>query len=706
MDSFTVGNRVDGRVDGAVVQAGRVAGGVHLHLGRSVSAALVPREVPTAPVWFTDRVAEAAWCEGELAAASAAGPLVLVIHGPGGVGKSALAARWLAEHADDFPDGQLHADLGGSSAPGGQTAAVAGRFLRTLGVEAGAVPAELDGLAAVLRTVTRTRRMAVLLDGARSAAQVRPLLPSGAGCVAVVTTHGQLDALAADGARFCPLGALAPDAAYELLERALGAQRVQAEDRAAREVVQLCAGLPLALGIVAARLAARPSRSLTDMAAALAPPEHRLDHLTVDGNRAVYKASDDAYGQLPPEAARLYRLIGALPTAIVDGYGAAALLDCQVAQACGLLNALSDESHLVEETASSDYQMPELVRLHAAERAREDPQEVDAALTRYGEYLLATTTAAEELLTPSHRVLPRTYTAEPARTVSFRDDAAALGWLDRYRDRLASAVAYFAERNAHTLVWQLADAMWPLFLRLRVPDVREWVQQLGLESARADGAEDAEGMFLTSLGGTASSAGRLEDAAGYYEAAFALYERTGNPRGLGQAANGLGKVSLDRGELERAGELFERAVAERTAAGYSRGVYLSHEGLGRVALAQGDPQRAAHHFETSSQGLISIGDLYDGAWSLGYLAVAYARLGDLARAEPLIEQARTAMLECGSRFGQGGIEEMAAQIAGSHGDQDAARHHLVVAAEHFAASDPRRRDIVLARLSELEPGRD
>ena len=702
MDNPTIGNRVDGQVDGAVVQAGRIAGGVHLHLGRAAPTAHVPREVPTAPAWFTDRVDDVAWCERELADTSPTTPLVLVLHGPGGVGKSALAARWLADHVADFPDGQLHADLGGYTAAGGETAAAAGRFLRTLGIDASDLPVELDGLAAMLRTATRTRRVAVLLDGASSAAQVRPLLPSGAGCVAVVTAQGQLDALALDGARFRTLGTLAPDAAYELLKRALGIQRVQAEDHAAREVVQLCAGLPLALGIVAARLAARPSRSLTEMSAALAPPEYRLDHLTVDGTRAVYNASDVAYEQLSPESARLYRLIGALPTATVDGNGAAALLDCPVAHGCGLLDTLANETHLIEEIASSDYRMPELVRLHAAARAREDPQDVDAALARYGEYLLASATAAEERLTPSHRVLPRTYTVEPPRSASFHDDAAALDWLERYRERLATAVTYFGERGARTLVWQLADAMWPLFLRLRVPDVREWVQQLGLDAARADGAEDAEGMFLTSLGGTALSAGRLEDSTGHYEAALALYERSGNSRGMGQAANGLGKVSLERGDLVHAGEMFERALAERTAADYQRGVYLSNEGLGRVALAQGDPRRAADHFETSSEGLLSIGDNYDGAWSLGLLAVACAMSGDFARADTLISRARTMMVDCGTRFGQAGIEDLAATVAEHRGDLAAVRLHLSAAAEHYAASDLRYKDQILARICRLD----
>jgi tetratricopeptide (TPR) repeat protein len=409
-----------------------------------------------------------------------------------------------------------------------------------------------------------------------------------------------------------------------------------------------------------------------------------------------------AYQRLAPEAARLYRLIGVLPMGIIDGNGAAALLDCQVSQACGLLNSLADESRLVEESDSIDYRMPPEVCAHAAAIAHEDRLDQDVALTRYGEYLLASTTAAEERLTPSHRVLPRTYTFQSVRPASFADDSAALAWLGRYRERLATAVTYFAEAGAHTLVWQLADAMWPLFLRLRVPEVRAWVQQLGLNAARADGSTEAEGMFLTSLGGTALSDARIQEAVEHYTAAFELYEKVGNPRGIGQAANGLGKAALDLGDLETARAMFERSLTERTAAGYERGVYLSRQGLGRVALANGDAPAAADHFEASSQGLISIDDAYDGAWSLGWLALAIAMSGDFARADTLINRARTMMVECGSRYGQAGVEDLAAQVAEHRGDEAAVRLHLSAAAEHFAASDLRCKDQVLARLGRLD----
>lgn len=403
--------------------------------------------------------------------------------------------------------------------------------------------------------------------------------------------------------------------------------------------------------------------------------------------------SDVADDQLSPDATRLLRLIGALPTPVVDGHGAAALLDCPVPQACGLLDALADCSRLTEEP-SIDYRLSGPVHAPDSEHA----PDVDAALTRYGEFLLASTTAAEQLLTPTHRVLDRSYTTGTPRTASFPDHAAAMAWLERYRERLGTAVTYFAEREAHVLVWQLADAMWPLFLRLRVPDMRARVQQLGLDAARADGRVDAEGMALTSLGGTALNDGRTKEAIGHFTAALELYEGQGHQRGMGQAANGLGKTALYRGDLETARAMFERSLAERTAAGYERGVYLSREGLGRVALAGGDAASAAEHFEASSQGLISIGDAYDAAWSLGLLAVACATCGEFARADALIERARAAMIECGSRYGQGGIEDLAAQAAEQRGDQEAVRLHLIAAAEHFAASDPRRKDQVLARL--------
>jgi tetratricopeptide (TPR) repeat protein len=255
----------------------------------------------------------------------------------------------------------------------------------------------------------------------------------------------------------------------------------------------------------------------------------------------------------------------------------------------------------------------------------------------------------------------------------------------------------------HTLLWQLADALWPLFLRVRAPE-REEVQRLGLAGARAVGPAEAVGMMLTSLGGTVLSAGRPAEAVGFFQQAWQLYERLADPRGQGQASNGLGKAAFDLAEFARARTLFERALAEREAAGYARGVALTRHGLGQLAKALGEMDSAAGHFSAAYDGLLAAGDRYDAAWSAAHLAVACAHLGLHGRASELIERADGAMDQAGSSFGRGGVAELAATIAELHGEQLAARAALHRAIDYFTLCAPQRAERARERLDQLEPG--
>jgi hypothetical protein len=195
-----------------------------------------------------------------------------------GVGKTALAMYFAHRVAGLFPDGQLHADLRGFGPSGDRVppAQVVREFLDALGVPPAAVPADVDAQAALYRSVLAGKRVLVVLDNARDAAQVRPLLPGSAGCLVVVTSRSQLIGLAAvEEARLLPLGLLTEQEARELLAGRLGAGRVNAEQAAVTELIRLCARLPLALAITAARAAARPDHPLGALAAELGRPTGR-----------------------------------------------------------------------------------------------------------------------------------------------------------------------------------------------------------------------------------------------------------------------------------------------------------------------------------------------------------------------------------------------------------------------------------------------
>jgi len=334
--------------------------------------AVVPRELPAAIGQFTGRARELRALTGMLD--GPAGTVVIsAIAGAAGIGKTALAVQWAHQVADRFPDGQLYVNLRGfhpSGKPVPAAAAVRG-FLEALGVQAERIPADLDAQARLYRSLLSGRRMFVLLDNARDEEQVRPLLPGGPGCLVLVTSRCQLSGLvAAEGAHALTLGLLSEAEARDLLTRRLGAARLGAEPRAATELVGLCAGLPLALAIAAAR-AARPGARLDALSEELKDVQTRLDALdTGDPSvsvRAVFSWSVD---NLPARQTRMFRLLGLHPGPDIAIPAAASLAGTPPAQARGDLRELA-RAHLISEHVPGRYAMHDLLRAYAAEQGRQ-----------------------------------------------------------------------------------------------------------------------------------------------------------------------------------------------------------------------------------------------------------------------------------------------------------------------------------------------
>jgi hypothetical protein len=248
----------------------------------------VPTQLAQDVPGFTGRAAELAQLlsllppegteEGEAAV------VISAISGPAGIGKTALAVRFAYQVAHRFPDGQLYVNLrgfdpsGGPLGPGG----VLRGFLGALGMAPDLIPAELQAQAALFRSLLTGKAMLLLLDDARDAEQVRPLLPGSPGCLVIVTSRSQLIGLIArDGARPLPLDALTQDEAIALLSARIGRQRVDAEYPAAADLARLCGGLPLALVVVAARAALRPRLPLAAIAGELRQAGSLLDSLAI-----------------------------------------------------------------------------------------------------------------------------------------------------------------------------------------------------------------------------------------------------------------------------------------------------------------------------------------------------------------------------------------------------------------------------------------
>jgi hypothetical protein len=423
------------------------AGRAHVTARPRVTAwARVPRQLPLDVNGFTGRAAELSRLRGPVPAAPGPGPSIVAINGGGGTGKSALAIHAAHRLARQFRAGQLYADLQGAAPELAPVAplVVLGRFLRALGADDGDI-ADLAEAAARYRAATCGRRLLVLLDNARDAAQVRPLLPASPTCLTLVTSRQVLASL--DGAEHLHLDVLPPDDAVRLLHQVAGRERSPRTDAAAERVVRSCGYLPLAVRIAGARLAARPHWTVPALAARLAGADRRLDELQVhdmDVRRSLrvslqlLRGGPDAAG---PAAGNAFGLLGLPDGPDISLPAAARLLDSAEPVAERIMERLVD-ARLVDSVAPVRYRMPELLRHFARENVdrRLAPVARAAILVRLWEWYAAAAWQAHRLIhardidrEPSGR-----RRAEPVLPVSTAADA--MRWLDTERANLVAAV--------------------------------------------------------------------------------------------------------------------------------------------------------------------------------------------------------------------------------------------------------------------------
>jgi DNA-binding SARP family transcriptional activator/Tfp pilus assembly protein PilF len=423
---------------------------------------VVPRQLPAPTGRFVGRGSELDHLSARLDAAAGAPMMVIsAIGGTAGIGKTALALYWGHQHAEEFPDGQLYVNLRGFDPTGAPLPPMTAlrRFLTGLGVPAQDVPADPDEQVAFYRSQLAGRRMLVVLDNARDAEQVRPLLPGAPGCLVLVTSRDQLAGLVAlDGAVPLTLDLLTQDEAHDLLIRHLGHDRVARERTVADELIDLCARLPLALNIAAAHAALHPNRPLAAFADELRDTHRRLDALTTGEATADVRAVFSwSYHTLTPGSARVFRLLGVHPGPDISLLAAAGLAGHDPDSTRHTLDELT-RAHLIIEHAPGRYTVHDLLRAYAADQAHAQDSDVEreAALRRVIDFYLHTASGASHLLAP-HRTPIRLDPPAPGTTPrSLPHPQAALAWLDSEYPGLLAAQQAAATCAWHLTVWQLA----------------------------------------------------------------------------------------------------------------------------------------------------------------------------------------------------------------------------------------------------------
>jgi tetratricopeptide (TPR) repeat protein/transcriptional regulator with XRE-family HTH domain len=619
---------------------------------------VVPRQLPAAVADFAGRAGELAALTRMLEEVSAGAPGTVVISaigGTAGVGKTALAVHWAHQVAGRFPDGQLHVNLRGfdpTGTPAAPAHAVRG-FLDALGVPPERIPAGPDAQAGLYRSLLADRRMLIVLDNARDEAQVRPLLPASPASVVLVTSRSQLSGLAAaDGARMLSLDVLTHEEAVQLLTARTGSARAAAEPGAVAEIASLCACLPLALAIAAARAAARPGFPLAALAAELRDAAGRLDALDAGDPAASVRAVFSwSYGQLSLDAARMFRLLGLHPGPDISVPAAASLAATGQPHARRQLGELA-RVNLIAEHVPGRYAFHDLLRAYAADRARDtDPQpDRDAATGRVLDHYLRTASRAALALNPTRELIalvppsPGTVAEQPAGRRQ------ALAWFEAEHQVLLAAVALADSTGFDAHAWQLPWAMMP-----SLDNRGHWQEQAATQRtalAAATRAGDAVGRAISGrlLAAACTRLGDYDQAVGHYDSSLRLYRQLRDHRGEARIRHSLAVLAERQGRYADALGHAQAALHVSRAAGDKAGEAEVLNGVGWYHGLLGDYQQACAFCRQALALCAETGDRRTeaNAWdSLGY---AEHHMGNLGEAAACYQRALGIARELGNRW--------------------------------------------------------
>jgi DNA-binding SARP family transcriptional activator len=467
------------------------------------AAPVVPRQLPAVLRQFTGRQPELETLEILAQEALTEDAVVITaIGGTAGVGKSTLAVQFAHQVADEFPDGQLYADLRGAGTTGTPASPqeVIRGFLDAFSVDPARIPADPRSQAALYRSVLAGKKVMLVLDDAGDEEQVRPLLPGRGGCLVMITSRHRLTGLAAaHGATMLTLEVLTEQEARELLARRLGIERLAAEPGVVGELARLCARLPLALSIAAARAVSHPQLSLSSLAADLRDESGRLDVLdTGAGTGSVRSAFSCSYRALSDPAARMFRLLGIHPGPDVTIPAAASLAAVTVGQARDVLAEL-DREHLISEHALGRFGCHDLLRAYAAEQAHSEDgiAEHKAAIHRILDHYLFTARAAAALLHPGREPPFQVCPVPGVVPEHLTSHEQARAWLEAEYQVLLAAVVLAAGQGFDRHAWQLPWCLVTFLYRRGQWDQWAATQHVALAAAQRLG--DLEGQARAHL---------------------------------------------------------------------------------------------------------------------------------------------------------------------------------------------------------------
>ena len=636
--------------------------------------------------------------EAELAELSAlvrrpGGDRLVLITGTAGVGKTALAVRWGHQQSALFPDGALFVDLRGYDRRRPLTPTEAlHKALTGLGVDAPQLPSDPDDASALFRSLTANVRCLVVLDNARSAEQVRPLLPGGGSCFVVVTSRDSLPGLVAShSVTRIDLPVLGTLDGVRILEQVIGAARTSAEAASAAALVALCGGLPLAIRIVAADLCDAPGRTLARQEALLR--ESRLSALDNrgDSEAGVRSVLQTTYDTLAKPGQRLFRLLSVLPYAEVDAVIAAGADGRDQAAVRADLDHLVGV-HLLERRTAGRYGFHDLPRAFAAEQAESvetAAQRADALGGALAGYRRLLDEASTILYPQAMRLVDGATSGAPESSVAghFADAVDARSWITVEYSNLLTSVSLAHEQGFHDAAWRIAVSLRSHYLaigawhdlsaaasvavaaatlcgdkrgealaRLGKADAlrRQAEHDLAIEEygralrlAEADGWAECQAAVLGNLGIVHLRQGQLALAATYYTRDLEICRRIGWTAAQVVALGNLGNCTYHMGRYADAVRAFEGVVALARQTSSAAGEALAWFNIGSVSIDRGDPVAARPHLERALAIYTDLGRTADMISAHAELARSASASGDLTTARRHLQRTRDLVAQLG-----------------------------------------------------------
>jgi tetratricopeptide (TPR) repeat protein len=631
---------------------------LRLETGPAVQAA--PRQLPAAVSHFAGRGRELAVLTGLLDRSerqASRAVVVSAIGGTAGVGKTALAVHWAHQVAKRFADGQLYANLRGYDPSGAPAtpAEIARRFLNALGVPDSQIPSDPESLESLYRSTLADKRVLIVLDNARNAAQVRPLLPGGPGCFVLVTSRNQLTSLAAaEGAHMLTVDLFSQHDAYELVARRLDDGRVQDEPEAVNELIELCARLPIAVGIAVARAAAQPAFPLAGLVAELRGTSSRLDVLDADDpDSSVRTVFSWSYQNLSDVAARIFRLLSVHAGPDISIPAAASLAGLPLDRARRAVRELTG-SHLLTEHARGRFTFHDLLRAYAADQAstEDNKAERDAAMLRLLDHYLHSSYATSRLLDPTLTTIslgPRQPGTLPEAPGGYEQ---AWTWAETELQVLLAVARQATATGFETYAWQILHALEPFFFRLGLWHEFAAAEHTALDAALRTGDMAGQACTHRGVGRAYALIGSIEEAHAHLSQAVAGFRKLGNRADEARAHINVGLVYRLQGRYSDALSEARKALRLYRAAGHPGGQAGALNNVGLYHVYLGNYQEALACCQKALTGFRELGNRHGMAHALDSVGYAYHFLGQSDEAIAYYQQSLDAFREYGDRYSE------------------------------------------------------